>query len=195
MRWIAFAPLLVSTLAHAATLDDLCPGANARIDAVGFPDGVPLTLESGSATVEFTVGAEPRASDLAVVSATDPAFESPAKTLVSSFTCAAQPAPVRVKLPIEFKRTFIFVKDACSNFQWVTRVIGYPRAAANKGLDHGYVEIEFKLMPDGQINEFHVLRSTDATFTKSAVYALSWLKCTGLGREVRVRVPFEYRLE
>lgn len=193
MRWIAFASLLFSTVVQAASLDDLCPGASAQIEAAGFPAGAPATF--GTVNVEFTVGSDSLVSDIQVISATHPAFVATATHVVAGLRCAPRDVPIRVAAPIHFSPPAIAVKSICPNYYSVAASIGYPRDAFKKGLKAGEVVIEFTLKPDGQIPEFDVMRSTDESFTKSAVFALSKLECNAFGQDVRVRVPFSFKLE
>lgn len=195
VRWIAIAALLVPTLSHGMTVEELCPGATSKIGSLSFPEAARPELKSGSAEVDFTVGVDAQITDVSVSSATDPAFEAPARALVASLTCTAQSTPIRVRLPVDFERALSDPHELCPNFREVAKMISYPRAAFEKGLWEGRVVIEFNLLPDGQIREFYVMSSTDETFAKPAAYALSKLKCKGLAKQVRVRVPFEFKVE
>ena len=195
MHRLALALVLIPALARAAPdIDELCPNATSLLASIAFPASAPSRLSTGTAVVDFTVGTDGSVSEPSVHSSSDPAFDEAARALVSGLSCMPQTAATRLRLPMDFKRPFVAVREACSNVAAVLSAIDFPRAAYDKGLDRGEVLVEFKLTTDGQIPEFYVLRSTHETFTMAAVRGLAQLQCKGIGKEVRVRVPFAFRL-
>jgi protein TonB len=71
----------------------------------------------------------------------------------------------------------------------------YPREAATKKIDRGGVVVEFRMSADGEISEVRELRSTHPAFTAVAFLGVYQLKCKGVGRDIRVQMPFGFLLQ
>jgi protein TonB len=93
---------------------------------------------------------------------------------------AAAPQPVNVAL-------------ACPNHMEVRSRLPYPAQAQRMGLS-GEVVMAFTVGTSGKIDDVTVVKSSNALFNSAAADAVSQLHCLGQGREVRVRVPFLFRL-
>ena len=185
--------LLVAYAAHAGSVDDLCPGATDVLASARFPVNASADINKGTVEVDFTIRTDGSVADAAVHSSSDPSFEPAAVDAVSKLSCSPQSSDRRLRLPVDFVRPLAVTSDICPNYQAVAQGLSYPRAASVKGYESGEVLIEFKLAANGEIPEFYVLRSTHETFTITALRGLAQLKCVGVGRDIRVRVPFTFR--
>ena len=103
------------------------------------------------------------------------------------------PAPVAVPAP-PAAPAIVNVGIACPNHGEVRSRLPYPQQAQNMGLS-GEVVVEFVVAAGGQVQDVTVVRSSNRVFNSTATAAVSQLRCVGQGHEVRVRVPFAFRLE
>lgn len=99
----------------------------------------------------------------------------------------APPAPAAPPTPIN-------VAVACPNQAAVRSRVAYPAQAQRLGLS-GDVVAEFTLNAAGEIRDITVTRSTNQVFNPTVIEAVGKLQCNGQGRDVRVRVPFSFRLD
>ena len=95
-------------------------------------------------------------------------------------------APPPVAAPIQ-------VGTACPNSQKVRAEIAYPAQARRDELE-GNVLIEFTVSGDGSIKDIEIKSSSDRVFNNVSVNAVKQFKCNAQGRDVRVTVPFSFRL-
>ena len=82
---------------------------------------------------------------------------------------------------------------ACPNSQTIRSEIKYPAAARKDGIQ-GEVLVEFTVAVNGEIKDVDVKSSTNRVFNSVSVNAVRQFKCNGQGREVRVQVPFSFKL-
>lgn len=82
----------------------------------------------------------------------------------------------------------------CSNYVAVMRQVGFPRRAVELNLKQGSVVLEFTLTSEGQITNVTAVESSHPVFVQAATDIISKYQCRGLGRDVRVRVPFKFQL-
>ncbi len=82
---------------------------------------------------------------------------------------------------------------ACPNSQAIRSEIKYPAAARKDGIQ-GEVLVEFTVAVNGEIKDVDVKSSSHRVFNSVAVSAVRQFKCNGQGREVRVQVPFSFKL-
>jgi protein TonB len=82
---------------------------------------------------------------------------------------------------------------ACPNSQQVRTEIKYPAAARKDGIQ-GDVLVEFTVAVNGEIKDVDVKSSSNRVFNSVSVNAVRQFKCNGQGREVRVQVPFSFKL-
>lgn len=82
----------------------------------------------------------------------------------------------------------------CSNYAAVMRQVGFPRRAVELNLKQGSVVLEFTLTSEGQITNITAIESSHPVFTQAATDIINKYQCRGLGRDIRVRVPFEFQL-
>ncbi len=82
---------------------------------------------------------------------------------------------------------------ACPNSQSVRSEIKYPAAARKDGIQ-GDVLVEFTVAVNGEIKDVDVKSSSNRVFNSVSVNAVRQFKCNGQGREVRVQVPFSFKL-
>lgn len=101
---------------------------------------------------------------------------------------APAPAPVAPPAP-----AVVSAAVACPNFEAVRSQVPYPPQAENLGLS-GDVLVEFVVAADGQIKNISAVRSSHTLFTAAATRAVAKFQCVGQGRDVRVKVPFSFRL-
>ena len=97
----------------------------------------------------------------------------------------APPAPVAVAPPS--------VGVACPNSQEIRTNIKYPAQARKDGLQ-GEVLIEMTITANGEVKDVDVKSSTNRAFNSAAVSASRQFKCNGQGRDVRVQVPYSFKL-
>ena len=97
----------------------------------------------------------------------------------------APPAPVAVAAPS--------VGVACPNSQQIRTDIKYPPQARKDGLQ-GDVLIEFTLAASGEIKDIEVKSSTNRAFNSAAINATRQFKCSAQARDVRVQVPYSFKL-
>jgi protein TonB len=185
-------------LSHAVDrIEELCPNALELLSGASFPSSSPPHLESGTVNVDFSVGVDGSIADVAVHSTTDTSLNEAALGVVSRLTCSSRETETRVWLPVGFKRTPPAPKpaDLCPNFSEVMNRLQYPREAATKKIDRGGVVVEFRMSADGEISEVRELRSTHPAFTAVAFLGVYQLKCKGVGRDIRVQMPFGFLLQ
>lgn len=111
---------------------------------------------------------------------------NPTISSVTRTTVAVKAAPPPVAAPI-------LVGVACPNSQKIRADITYPTQARRDGLE-GNVLIEFTVAADGSIKEVDIKSSTDRVFNNVSINAVKQFKCNAQGRDVRVTVPFSFKL-
>ncbi|MBL8523321.1 MAG: energy transducer TonB, partial [Betaproteobacteria bacterium] len=82
---------------------------------------------------------------------------------------------------------------ACPNSQQVRTEIKYPPAARKDGLQ-GEVLIEFTVAANGEIKDIDIKSSSNRAFNSVSVAAVRQFKCNAQARDVRVQVPFSFKL-
>ncbi|MCX7170930.1 MAG: TonB family protein [Proteobacteria bacterium] len=103
-------------------------------------------------------------------------------------------APVRSVLPpAPVMHAPPSVGVACPNSQKVRSDISYPASAKRDELE-GNVLIEFTVAADGSIKDIEVKSSSDRIFNNVSINAVRQFKCNAQGRDVRVSVPFVFKL-
>jgi protein TonB len=108
------------------------------------------------------------------------------------FAPPAPPAPTQPVAP-PAPPTQVAVGVACPNSQQLRTEIKYPSQARKDGLE-GEVLIEFTLTAAGEITNIDVKSSSNRVFNNVSVAAVRQFKCNAQGREVRVQVPFSFKL-
>ena len=97
----------------------------------------------------------------------------------------APPAPVAVAPPS--------VGVACPNSQQIRTEIKYPAQARKDGLQ-GDVLIEFTVAVNGEIKDIEVKNSSNRAFNSASINATRMFKCNAQARDVRVQVPYSFKL-
>ena len=82
---------------------------------------------------------------------------------------------------------------ACPNSQEIRTNIKYPVQARKDGLQ-GEVLIEMTIAANGEVKDVDVKSSTNRAFNSVAISASKQFKCNGQGRDVRVQVPYSFKL-
>ena len=103
------------------------------------------------------------------------------------------PAPPPVAPPAPVAPPVANVAVACPNHAAVRSQVPYPPQAERMGLS-GDVVVDFTVGTNGEVKDVTVSRSSNAIFNAAATAAVARLRCTGQGHDVRVRVPFAFRL-
>lgn len=83
----------------------------------------------------------------------------------------------------------------CDNYRAVMLYEGFPREAMERNLETGSAVVQFTLTAEGEVTEVRAIESTDPVFAAAAIRTVEQYRCRGIGRSVKVRVPFQYRLE
>ncbi len=87
------------------------------------------------------------------------------------------------------------VGTACPNSQKVRTEIQYPKEAIKEGIQ-GDVEIEFTVDGrTGEIKNMQVISSSNRIFDRVSLAAVAKFNCVAQGQDVRVRVPFGFKLQ
>ena len=110
---------------------------------------------------------------------------------ISNVSRAPAPIPVPVKAPPVVAPPSVGV--ACPNSQQIRAGIAYPARAKRDELE-GNVLIEFTVAADGSIKDIDVKSSSDRIFDNVSINAVKQFKCNAQGRDVRVTVPFVFKL-
>ena len=98
----------------------------------------------------------------------------------------APPAPVAAVAPPS-------VGVACPNSQLIRTEIKYPPQARKDGLQ-GEVMVEFTLTTSGEIKDIDIKSSTNRAFNSVSISATRQFKCSAQARDVRVQVPYSFKL-
>jgi periplasmic protein TonB len=114
--------------------------------------------------------------------------QPPAPTPAPAAAVAPAPAPAPAQPAIAS------VELACPNYAAVRDAVGYPSRARRQGLE-GTVTAEFNLSPSGAVEDLRIASATSDVFEGPVLEAMRQLRCMGQGRQVRVRVPFSFRLK
>lgn len=85
------------------------------------------------------------------------------------------------------------VGTACPNSQQIRTEIKYPAAARKDGIQ-GEVLVEFTVATNGEIKDVDVKSSSNRVFNSVSVNAVRQFKCNAQSRDVRVQVPFSFKL-
>jgi len=123
--------------------------------------------------------ATPPAQDAIVTRSTTPAPSAPAAPAEAPVIAAPQHANVGV---------------VCPNSAQVRASIRYPREAQRDNLT-GDVLIEFTVGIDGAIKDLQVTQSAAPVLDRAAENAVRQFNCAAQGHEVRVQVPFSFKLD
>jgi periplasmic protein TonB len=87
----------------------------------------------------------------------------------------------------------IAVGVACPNSQSIRENMRYPLQAQRAGLQ-GEVEVEFTVSAAGVISGESIVSSTNRAFNSAALLATRQFKCVGQGQDVKVKVPYSFKL-
>ncbi len=117
-----------------------------------------------------------------------PVISNPTPVAPAVFERPAPPAPVAVASTAP-----VSVGVACPNSQEIRTTIKYPTQARKDGLQ-GDVEIEFIVGANGEVKDVTVVSSSNRAFNAVSVSATRQFKCNAQGGDVKVRVPFSFKL-
>lgn len=119
-----------------------------------------------------------------------PEIQVEAPPVQNVITTSSKPDPA----PAPAAPLTVSVGLACPNHMAVRGRLPYPAQAQQMGLS-GEVVLEFIVTASGQISDVTVAKSTNRLFNSTAINAVNQLRCNGQGHDVRVRVPFVFRME
>ena len=122
-------------------------------------------------------------------------IQSPVTVPVISNTTAVAPpvyAPPAPPAPV-VAAAAPSVGVACPNSQTIRQEIKYPVQARKDGLQ-GEVLIEFTVAANGEIKDIDIKSSTNRAFNSASINATRQFKCTAQARDVRVQVPYSFKL-
>jgi periplasmic protein TonB len=117
----------------------------------------------------------------------------------------APPPPAPVKAPVveappppvvvPVAAPVVALGAACPNHIAVRSKVEYPPQAQLRGLN-GDVVVELTVLANGDVSGAHVVKSSNPIFDDTAISAVSnHLHCVAQGQEVRVRIPFSFRID
>lgn len=101
-------------------------------------------------------------------------------------TPPAPPAPIAPPAPVS-------VGIACPNSQQIRADIKYPTQARKDGLQ-GEVLIQATVGANGEIKDVEVISSSNRAFNSISINSVRLFKCNAQGQDVRVQVPFSFKL-
>ncbi|PRD86633.1 energy transducer TonB [Burkholderia contaminans] len=127
---------------------------------------------------EVRVAAPPSPNAIAAQSTT-PAPSAP----------VAPPAPPAAAAPVSTS-----VGVVCPNSTQVRAAIRYPREALKDNLT-GDVVVTFVVGTDGNVKDLSVTQSAAPVLDRAAENAVRQFHCVAQGEEVRVQVPFSFKLD
>jgi len=96
--------------------------------------------------------------------------------------------------PVEAPASSPSSGPVCSNYAAVVRQVGFPRRAVELNLKEGSAVLEFTLTSEGQITDITAVESSHPVFAQAAKDIVNKYQCRGIGRDIRVRVPFKFQL-
>lgn len=84
---------------------------------------------------------------------------------------------------------------ACPNYATVMGDTSFPKEAMRQGVESGDALIEFTVTANGDVKDVKAVRASNQIFARSSIRIVANdFKCTGQGRDITVRVPFNYKL-
>lgn len=81
----------------------------------------------------------------------------------------------------------------CPNSRQIQADIKFPTQARRDGLQ-GDVLLEFTLAANGEVKDVDVKSSSNRVFNSVSINAVRQFKCNAQGRDIRVQVPFSFKL-
>ena len=122
------------------------------------------------------------------------AIVAPTTPVAPVFTPPAPPAPVVAVAPPAVVAAAPSVGTACPNSQEIRANIKYPPQAQRDGVQ-GEVVIEFTVTAAGEIKDEKVVSSSNRLFNNVSLNATRQFMCKGQGADVRVTVPYSFKLD
>ncbi len=154
----------------------------------------PPEVETRAPVVE-TVTAVVTTPPPPVVEAAPVAIAPPVPPVKAPVVEAPPPPPVVVPVVVPVAAPVVALGSACPNHVAVRSKVDYPQQAALRGLN-GDVLIELTVLANGEVANAHVVKSTNPIFDDTAITAVTaHLHCVAQGQEVRVRIPFNFRID
>lgn len=121
----------------------------------------------------------------------------PQTPVIAAVVTTPPSAPVASRAPepqpVASAPQVVNVGVVCPNHLDVRSRVPYPPQALRLGMS-GEVMVEFTVAESGQIKDVSIAKSTNQVFNAVASNAVARFNCSSPGREVRVRVPFEFKV-
>ena len=83
----------------------------------------------------------------------------------------------------------------CRNYREVMSAATFPLEAIVARVESGEVVIEFTITADDQVINVRAISATHLAFASAAELLVSKLDCTSWGKEAKVRVPIQYKVD
>lgn len=122
---------------------------------------------------------------------------TPAQPVITAVTTKVPEAPpplVAPSPPPPAKPEKVSVGVACPNSQKVRAEVAYPREAQRQELE-GDTLVEFTVDRDGRVSDAQVVKSSHRVFDAVSLATVRLFKCVGQGQDVKVQVPFVFKLD
>jgi periplasmic protein TonB len=115
---------------------------------------------------------------------------------VIAVTTNTTPAPMQVTAPPAPRPAPapVAVGVVCPNSQKVRSEVAYPREAQRQELT-GETLVEFTVDRDGRVADAQIVKSSHRVFDAASLATVRLFKCVGQGQDVKVQVPFVFRLD
>lgn len=109
--------------------------------------------------------------------------KAPDTTVVAPTPPPPKPVPVAVAIGV-----------ACPNSQKVRSEVAYPKEAQRQELT-GETLVEFTVDSSGRVSDAVILKSSHRVFDNVSLATVRLFKCVGQGQDVKVQVPFVFKLD
>jgi protein TonB len=123
-----------------------------------------------------------------------PATQAPPAITAVTTKPPEAPPPAVVAAPPPAKPVPMAVGVACPNSQKVRAEVAYPREAQRQELE-GDTLVEFVVDREGRVSDAQVVRSSHRVFDAVSLATVRLFKCVGQGQDVKVQVPFVFKLD
>lgn len=83
---------------------------------------------------------------------------------------------------------------ACPNYKSVLIGLGFPAEAQRRNIQRGTVTLQFTVAANGSIKDVTVVHASNPVFARVGISAVGDFKCLGVGHDVQVQVPIDFKL-
>lgn len=117
------------------------------------------------------------------------------KNAISLIASVAAASSVAAQSDLAASGVPLSTPSICPNVRQVFSAVSFPREAVKERLRIGEAVVAFTVLPDNQIVDIVVVKSSHRIFAKSAIAVVKQLSCNSEGKELRLSMPFTYRFE